>query len=395
MLWEGEFYEDGKKIADRIADLSMRVSAECVAQIAVEARSEMHLRHVPLLLCSSLARTGKLKAETLEKVIQRADEMGEFLALYWRDGKCPLSKQVKKGLARAFGKFNAYQLAKYTRSGDAIKPRDVMFLCHPKPEGEEQAETWKKLANQELEPPDTWEVGLSAGKDKKETWERLLREEALGYMALLRNLRNMDKVGVDDDLIRSALVGRKGARRVLPFRFVAAARAVPRMEPWIDEALLGAIGDMPKFSGTTAVMVDVSGSMSAALSGKSDLTRMDAAAALASVFPGETRVVTFSHQAVECPPRKGMAGIDSIMNSQPHGGTYLGAALAAVNEQIKHDRIVVITDEQSHDKVPGPKSGKAYMINVASNKRGVGYGPWTHIDGFSESIFKYMQAAEA
>src|SRR5579862_7874669 len=162
MLWEDQFYEDGQEIAARIAEGVAKVKPEKIAEIAVEARTKGKLRHVPLLLCRELARVGKLQAETLASVIQRADELAEFLAIYWKDGKAPLSHQVKLGLAKAFTKFDAYSLAKYNRDG-AIKLRDVLFLCHAKPKDEEQAALWKQLVDGKLESPDTWEVELSKG----------------------------------------------------------------------------------------------------------------------------------------------------------------------------------------------------------------------------------------
>ena len=108
-------------------------------------------------------------------MIERADELVEFVALYWKEEKQPLSAGFKRGLARAFTKFDAYQLAKYDRES-VVKLRDVLFLCHAKPKDEAQAALWKKLAENTLESPDTWEVALSAGKDKRENFERLLRE---------------------------------------------------------------------------------------------------------------------------------------------------------------------------------------------------------------------------
>lgn len=396
MLWEREFYEDGTSIADRIADLAGRVSPEDLASLAVEARSKYHLRHVSLLLLDVLSKTGAgkpgLVASAIEQTIQRADELAEFVSIYWRGGKKPLAGQVKKGLARAFQKFDAYALGKYNRDGD-VKLRDVLFLTHAKPKGEAQAAAWKQLVDKTLPPPDTWEVELSAGKDKKETFERLLREEKIGYLALLRNLRNMTAAGCDLDLVKTALLARKGAKRVLPFRYVAAARACPQLEPIIDSALSEAVSRTEPLSGKTIVLVDVSGSMDAALSAKSDLKRIDAAAALASVVYGDVRVFTFSQALVEVPPRRGMAGIDVVIRSQPHGGTLLGAAVGVVN-QLPHDRIIVITDEQSQDAVPGPSAKHAYMINVASAKNGVGYGRWTHLDGFSEQVLRWIAEYE-
>jgi hypothetical protein len=394
-LWEDEFYEDGVAIADRIAALAMDVAPATVAALAIEARERFNLRHAPLYLAVALTRTGagsSLVADTIERVIQRADELSEFLAIYWRGGRKPLSKQTKLGLARAFAKFDAYQLAKYDRDGP-VKLRDVLFLVHAKPKDEAQAALWKQVAERSLASPDTWEVALSAGAGKRETFERLIREDRLGYLALLRNLRNMDQAGVDEALVRDAILARRGAGRVLPFRYAAAARAAPRFEPWLDEALMEAMLEGPVFTGRTIVLVDVSGSMDARLSARSDMTRMDAAAALASIVAGDLRVFTFSNEVVEVPARRGMAGVDAVVRSQAHGGTELGKAVALVN-RLPHDRLIVVTDEQACDRVPA--AAKAYMVNVASARNGVGYGGgWTHIDGFSEAVLRFMQAHEA
>lgn len=394
LLWESEFYEDGKSIADRISEHAKAVSTKQLADLVLEARTVHNLRHVPLLLlCELIRRGGRETGETIYNTIQRADELAELVSIYWRNGKRPLSKQMKIGLARAFRKFNAYSLAKYNRDG-AVKLRDVLFLCHPRPKDDTQAAVWKQLVDGELPAPDTWEVALSGGADKKETWERLLREGQLGYLALLRNLRNMTAVGVDGDLITRAIVARKGAERVLPFRYVAAARACPQMEPALDQALSECISELPPMKGKTFILVDVSGSMDAQLSGKSDLKRIDAAAALASLIHGDLRVFTFSNALVEVPPRRGMAGVDAVIKSQPHGGTELAGAVAAVNK-VPHDRLIVITDEQATDgRVPAPVAKRAYMINVASAKNGVGYGKWSHLEGFSEGILRWINVTE-
>lgn len=395
LLWENEFYESGQTIGDRIVSLAAQVTPQELACLAVEARTTHNLRHVSLLLAVELARKGgPLVGDTIPQVIQRADELSEFLTLYWRKGKTPIAKQVKRGLAAAFQKFGAYALAKYDRE-KAIRLRDVLFLVHAKPKDEAQAAVWKQLVDGTLPAPDTWEVALSAGGDKRETFERMLRENTLGYLALLRNLRNMVDAGVDESLIRDALLARKGAEKVLPFRYVAAARAAPRLEPVIDQALSEAISTMPVLAGRTVVLVDVSGSMFTKLSGKSELMRSDAAAALASIIHGDLQVFTFSDRLVECPPRRGMAGVDVILRSQAHSSTNLAGAVGAIN-QLPHDRLIVITDEQATDgRVPDPVAKHAYMINVASNKNGVGYGKWTHIDGFSEGVLRWIGEVEA
>src|SRR5262245_65826773 len=104
MLWEDQVYQDGGAIAGRIRELVAKVPAEKVAALAVEAREKMKLRHAPLLLVREMARLAthrQLVAETLYRVIHRADELSEFAALYWSAGKQPISAQAKMGLAAA------------------------------------------------------------------------------------------------------------------------------------------------------------------------------------------------------------------------------------------------------------------------------------------------------
>lgn len=405
LLWEGQFYEDGQSIAERIASTVHQVEPVKVAALAIEAREEMKLRHVPLLLVRELARfpgRRKLVADTVERVIQRADEIPELLAIYAadRDGTKKLgklSKGIQLGIARVFRKFDAYQLAKYDRA-KAIRLRDALFLSHAKPRDEEQAGLWRQLVNGTLPSPDTWEVALSAGGDKKEHWERLLREKKLGALALLRNLRNMKEAGVDEDLVAAALVDMKTGR-VLPFRFIAAARHAPRFEPQIEAAMIGALEKAEKLPGRTALLIDHSGSMKGAkVSERSEIDRFDAAAGLA-IIARETcedcRVWAFSNWIAEIPARRGFALRDAIEGAGVFGGTYLGAAIRHVNEEWEYDRLIVVTDEQSHDPVGGPRpDSKGYMVNVASYKNGVGYGAWTHINGWSEAILKYIGGIE-
>jgi len=397
LLWESQFYEDGVEIAGRIAELVPKVAAEKVAALAVEGRERMKLRHAPLLLVREMARHAThrgLVSETLARVIQRADELAEFVAIYWKDGRVPLSAQVKKGLAAAFPKFDGYALAKYDRGGP-IKLRDVLFLAHAKPRDEAQAEVWKRLIAGELGSPDTWEVALSSGADKREAWERLLREQKLGALALLRNLRNMREAGVDESLVLAALSSMSTAR-VLPFRFLAAARYAPQWEEALEQAMLTCIAGQEKLRGKTIVLVDVSGSMTAPLSQRSEMQRTDAAYGLAVLLRAigeKVAVFSFSDTLVEVPARRGFALRDAIDRSQRHNGTQLGKAVTELNQKHGCDRLIVITDEQAHDTVPGPKS-KGYVINVASYKNGVGYGKWTHIDGWSESVVDYVRTLE-
>ena len=395
MLWEDEFYEDGIAIARRIRELVPKVDAVKVAALAVEARTAMKLRHAPLLLVREMARHAThraLVAETMTRVIQRADELAEFVAVYWKDGRAPLSGQVKKGLAASFPKFDEYALAKYDRAG-AVRLRDVLFLSHAKPRDAEQAAVWKRLVDGELATPDTWEVALSSGGDKQAHWERLLAERKLGALALLRNLRNMKDAGVGEDLVVSALDAMR-TERVLPFRFLAATRYAPQWEAELERAMFRAVADRERLAGHTVLLVDVSGSMVAPVSRRSEMLRTDAAYGLAILLreiAEKVSVYTFSDETKRIPARRGFALRDAMESSLRHGGTRLGAALDSIKDDF--DRIVVVTDEQSHDRVSAPR-GRRYMINVASAKNGVGYGAWEHIDGWSEAVIEYIRELE-
>jgi len=395
LLWESQFYEDGVEIAGRIRELVPQVEAEKVAALALEARSTMKLRHAPLLLVREMARHASHRAsvaETLARVIQRADELAEFVAIYWAEGRAPLSGQVKKGLAAAFPKFDEYALAKYDRTGP-VRLRDVLFLCHARPRDEAQAALWKRLIDGELATPDTWEVALSAGGDKRASWERLLGDHKLGALALLRNLRNMKDAGVSETLVFEALARMK-TERVLPFRFIAAARHAPQWEQALEQAMFRSVESREKLAGHTVLLVDVSGSMTSALSARSEMQRTDAAYGLAILLreiADKVTLYTFSDDLKQVPARRGFALRDALDHSQPHSGTLLGQALAKIGDRC--DRLIVITDEQAHDRVPAPR-GNGYVINVASYRNGVGYGPWTHIDGWSEAVVEYIRELE-
>lgn len=438
MLWEDRFYEDGEQVADRIKRLVHSVLLEAAAAIAIEARTVMKLRHVPLLIVREMARhpdlskSPRIVSKTLTEIIQRADELSEFLAIYWKDGKEPLSKQVKLGLAKAFQKFDEYDLAKYNRNKD-VKLRDVLFLCHSKPADVTDGRTWTKenrkffdenpgaaqkrlliqtghengftegellygkLIYDQLETPDTWEVELSKNGNNANSWQRLLDEKKLGALAFLRNLRNMKAAGVSEsDIKLYGDTSRWG--RVLPFRFIAAARMNPSLEHVIEPWMLKCMENQPKLPGKTVFLVDVSGSMfGTKVSAKSDLDRFDAAAALAVLgreLCEEVAVLSFSSSVVQVPARRGFGLIDAINRSQRHNATCLGAALDAVTQN-PYDRIIVITDEQSAD-TGREKLHNTYIINVGGYENSLKYeGEVTRISGWSESVFDFIQMLES
>lgn len=417
MLWEKEFYESGETIANRIKGAIAKLSGNEVAAIAREARTKFKLRHIPLLLARELAR-GTVEqrlvvAELLGDIIQRPDELSEYLSIYWKDGKQSLSAQSKKGLAKAFGKFNEYSLSKYNKDGD-IKLRDVLFLSHAKPQNKDQEKLWKRVVDNQLETPDTWEVALSGGADKKEAFTRLLQEGKLGALALLRNLRNMIEAKVDESLIIQGLDEMK-TERVLPFRFISAAKYAPRLEPALERAMFRCLEGQPKFPGKTILIVDVSGSMQAPISGKSDLNRLDTAASVSVLIREmcDNPVIYCTagsdwsriHQTAIVPARRGFALKEAIsptmFSKLGGGGIFLTQCMDYVQKQEgEADRVIVLTDEQDCDTKLNPDKANAfgnknYLINVASAQNGIAYNKFHHINGWSESVIDYIQAFES
>lgn len=261
-------------------------------------------------------------------------------------------------------------------------------------------------------------MALSAGGktgDKKAIWGRLLADNKLGALALLRNLRNMQQAGVELDDIRGAL-SRASVERVLPFRFISAAQYAPRLEPELEALMYKAIEGAPKLKGTTALIIDCSGSMRGAkISAKSELDRLGAACALAILareLCEHANVYAFHDKAFTIPSRRGFALRDAI-NNVGSGGSRGGLAVLEANKD-GYDRLIVLTDGQWHPMDPNarttwagdinpmdgrvspqPLDGKpAYMLNVATYKNGVGYGRWTSIDGWSEAALGYILALE-
>jgi len=415
MLWENEFYEGGQSISERIIELCKQVEPDKVAVIALAARTEMHLRHVPLLLARELARNNYSRVDmVLDGVIQRADELAEFLALYWQDGKCPVSHKVRNGLNMALTKFNEYALAKYNRKSK-VKLRDVLRVCHPTPKCAEQGQLWKDVINDTLTVPDTWETALSAGGDKGDTWNRLVQEQKLGGLAFLRNLRNMREAGLPKSLIKEAIQN-VNFNKVFPYRFIAANTYNPEWEDIIEPVMLGRMAQMPKLSGKTVLIVDVSGSMyGSGMSNYSEMDRAKTACSLAilvrelcedsAIYATAGNDSDRIHQTKLVPSRRGFALADKVYTMcQPLGGG--GIFLKQVMDYVfdrEHtaDRIIVITDEQdcSRSSADSPNKANAfgnqnYIINVASAKNGIAYDKWTHINGFSESVLRYIAEYE-
>ncbi len=414
LLWEDLAYTEGSEAAENIRRLVPQVPAERVAELAVEARTVQKLRHVPLLLGCEMARhpTHKnLVADLLPRIILRADELAEFLTIYWKEGRQPLSKQVKKGLAKAFDNFDAYQFAKYNRK-QQVKLRDVLFLVHPNPR--ERTELYRQIASNKLPTPDTWEVALSTGQDKNAAWTRLIEEGKLGALAFMRNLRNMEQAGITPAVIRQGFA-KLDPGWLLPVNYYAAARAAPAWEREIETLMLQGLGKFPRLPGETVFIVDVSGSMQAGISGRSQMTRLDVAAAM-TLLAVETceHILLYAtsgndwhriHQTERLRPRRGFALCDEVKEAAGRlggGGIFTRQALEYVYAELHGipDRIIVFSDSQDCDhpgkQVPKPFGKANYIVDVSSHAHGINYtGVWTaEISGWSEHFLSFIYALE-
>ena len=418
LLWEDVAYMDGVKVAEEIQRLIPLCPAIDVYNIALEARTMQKLRHTPLFLAVEMCKYPEHKMfvqDLLPQIITRADMLTDFLAIYWKDGKKPIANQAKKGLAKAFHNFNEYKFAKYDRDA-AIKLRDVMFLCRPKPENQYEQDLFKKVADRTLATPETWEVLLSTGKDKKESWTKLITEGKIGGLAMLRNIANMRRANVDKKVINEGLEKLKSSM-LMPLDFLKAFRMNPEFGRQIEDAMINSYANLPKLKGKTLFIVDVSGSMGARMSEKSDFTRYDAACAMAMLAAnqcedyeivctaGNDYTHTGAHEHIPY-PQKGFGIFEQIRETNKNigiGGIFTRQCLEWCNDKFKgqkFDRIIVFSDSQDCDlperRIPKPFGTYNYICDISAHTKGVNYkGSWTaEISGFSEHFITFIAATE-
>ncbi|QHS57341.1 TROVE domain-containing protein [Mucilaginibacter sp. 14171R-50] len=340
------FYEKDEARLARLQKLIAACNPVFVGKLAVYARTKMYMRSVPLVLVTELAKLHSgddLVARVTDGVIGRADEITELLACYETLNKRTgtkklnrLSKQMQKGLSAAFNRFDEYQFGKYNRDG-AIKLRDALFLVHPKAKDELQQVLFNKIVNGDLQTPYTWETELSAlgqiGFDSEEAkaeafrakWEELIDSGKLGYMALLRNLRNIQEAGVSYAHFQKVCARLADADEVarakqFPFRYLAAYRelkATGTMAPVkglakklsalllgnkgytselmnaLEKAAQASAANIKGFNHETRVLLacDVSGSMQVPVSAKSKILLYDVGLMLAMLLQSRCKNV--------------------------------------------------------------------------------------------------------
>ncbi|AZA79345.1 TROVE domain-containing protein [Chryseobacterium sp. G0186] len=320
-------YEKGNDRLQRIQSLIKKNDPEFVAKLAIYARKEMYLRSIPLVLATELAKEASgsdLVSKTVDGIVQRADEITELLAYYQLANERTeikklnkLSKQIQKGLVKSFNKFDEYQFAKYNRKTE-VTLKDALFLVHPKAKDENQQVIFNKIANDMLETPYTWEVELSVLGQKKFAneaerkqafkikWEELIFSNKLGYMAILRNLRNILEAEVSPEAMNKVchyLADERavGNSKQLPFRFLAAYRELKTIDsPYLSsilEALESAVmlsaKNIKGFGLDTSVVIaaDVSGSMQKSISPKSKVLLYDIGLLMSMILQSQCKNV--------------------------------------------------------------------------------------------------------
>jgi 60 kDa SS-A/Ro ribonucleoprotein len=449
------FYEKAGERLDRIRALILKNDPDFIAKLAVYTRTRMHMRSIPMVLAVELAKHWSgdgLVKKTVSGVVQRADEITELLAYYQlangRKGTKKLnrlSKQVQKGLAEAFNRFDEYQFAKYNRAAE-IKLRDALFLVHPKAKDENQQMLFNKIVNDTLETPYTWETELSAaGQQKYESdkakeramrakWEELIDSGKMGYMAAMRNLRNIIEANVSPAHIKRvcAYLASKEAvakSKQLPFRFLAAYREVKQLRSHYVSMVLNALEDAIEasaanirgFDDNTKVLIacDVSGSMQKPVSRNSKVQLYDIGLVLGMLLQSRCSFVVSGMfgdrwKVVNMPNRGILANVDEYYKREGEVGYSTNGYLVIedlIRRKVIMDKVMLFTDCQLWNSNYGgshiEKSWDAYKAMAPGAKlylfdlSGYGNTPLSiqrndvHLlAGWSDKIFDVLHAIE-
>lgn len=452
-----KFYESKDGRMERIASLIRQVGPEFVAKLAVYARTQMNLRSIPMFLIVELAKIhngDSLVKRTIEKTVLRADEIMELLMCYQlRNAECKsikklgkLSRQVQEGLKSAFNRFDEYQFAKYDRSNLEVKLKDALFLVHPKASSPEQQAIFDKIVSGELQTPYTWETQLSelgqkhfATKEEKAEavkilWEELIDSGRLGYMALLRNFRNILQANVSPAHIERVAShicdpAKVAKSKQLPFRFLAAYKELmdvtsvhtPTMLSALEKAVRESVNNLEGFGTDTSVLVaaDVSGSMFTTISPKSSVMNYDigillsmllkskCSSVISGMFGDTWKVLNLPHEnilanTIEMKRREGEVGYST------NGYKVIDYL---VDNNIKMDKVMMFTDMQMWDSTYRDKhiqkswakysqmypEAKLYLFDLA----GYGDAPVRLVSddviliaGWSDKVFDVLKAIE-
>ena len=449
-------YETGDERMSRIAELIRKVDPEFTAKLAVYARTKMNLRSIPLFLIVELAKIhngDSLVKRTIEKTVLRADEIMELLSCYQlrnHDGVSTkklgkLSRQIQEGLKSAFNRFDEYQFAKYNRSNLEVKLKDALFIAHPKASSPEQQKIFDKIVSGDLQTPYTWETQLSEfGQQRfvseeakaealKELWEDLIDSGKIGYMATLRNLRNILQANVSPAHIEKVATTIAAPRQVakskqMPFRYLAAYREITNVTSVHVSKILSALEKAVKESvinlqgfGTDCnvlVAADVSGSMFAKTSPKSQVMNFDIGVLLSMLLKSKCQNVISgmfgdSWKVLNLPQDNILANtVEMIRREGEVGYSTNGHKVIdyLIENNIRMDKVMMFTDMQlwntTHDCHINERwqtyrqmypDARLYLFDLA----GYGTAPvemtpdnTVLISGWSDKVFDILEAVE-
>lgn len=425
---ESKFYGDNSGDMQEIIKQVIKQDADFVSKLAVFARREFNMRSVAHVLTAYLAHEPNGKPyvrKTVKGVSLRGDDVTEIMSFYLTTFGKPIPNALKKGIADVLTGFDEYTLAKYKGEGKAVKTRDLLCLCRPTPKTAEQSDLWKRCLENRLETPLTWETELSANGNNRETWEKLIDSGKVGYMALLRNLANIIKANPKNidkvyDTIQNPDAVRKSKQ--LPFRYLSAYRTIQPIAgskalDVLENAVDVAVDNLPKISGTTAIAVDVSGSMTDGISAKSDIRCCDIALMLAFIanricdnaylYAFDTDLYTMT-----LPKRTGV--IQAVINEKVYGGgTNMSLPFQyLIRENIKVDRLIILSDNMCNCGITYYNHKTVNSLATEYRKQ-TGNDIWVHavdlqgygtqqfhgaktniIAGWSEKVFDFIRLAE-
>ena len=420
-MFYGKNTEDMKQTIKRVIEKDPQFASN----LAVFARREFNMRSVSHVLTAYLAHEPKGKPyvrKTVKGVSLRGDDPTEIMSFYLSTFGKPIPNSLKKGINDVLLGFDEYTLAKYKGEGKAVKMRDLLCLCRPRPETSEQEALWKRCLEGRLEVPETWETQLSANGNNRETWENLIDGGKVGYMALLRNLRNIlaaQPRNIDKVFGKlSDPVAVKKSRQ-LPFRFLSAYKSVgniggSKVFDVLEAAADASVENLPKLPGTTVIAVDTSGSMSSPVSAKSDIRCAEVGmmlGVLANRICDNAIFYTFDGDI----RKKSISTRGGILYTVAHEAAAGGCTrmelpfVQMIRDHIKADRIIVISDNQCNSGY----WSKPVQSLADDYRRKTGNNIWVHaidlqgygtqqfcgektniIAGWSEKVFDFILLAE-
>lgn len=276
MFGEPKFYGSTDTEIVKLATLCAKDEPDFLCRLACYARNVSNMRSVSHVLTAVIARHAhEYTRRTVRRVVVRADDITEIMACYLSMYGKPFPNALKREMASVIQLFDEYQLAKYNGGNKSMKLKDVLRITHPTPKNKEQEALFRKVLDHTLKTPYTWETELSARGNTKEVWNELIASGKVGYMALLRNLRNIISSGAEIEPVLNVLSDPEQVRksRQLPFRFFSAYKMLyaegmvtDRVHQALEQALAVSVDNMETISGRTLIAVDSSGSMGSTVS---------------------------------------------------------------------------------------------------------------------------------